>query len=86
MSPLDIERLMIHEAVHIGYKLHDAHFVEMVRAYGGAVSESGLAGVKVERKEGARYRVIATFATEGEALAWAKEERARHPGQYRLTL
>jgi len=87
-SPVVIEQIVIHEVCHLGYPRHDADFRALVTQYGGALSEQAAMqpGVMVQRKVGARYQTIATFATEAEARAWALEEIRRTPGSYRLSM
>lgn len=84
-SPTVRKRIMIHEAVHLGYGNHGKDFREMVRRHGGAVSEhtSGEDLVEVIRKEGARFKGTGKFfKTEGDAEAWIRDEAKRVPGKY----
>ena len=86
-----IDKILIHEAVHIGYRGHGQDFRRLVRQHGGAVSASAAeAGYKiaVQRKEGSRYKTIREFdaGAEIEATAWAKAELVRNPGRYRVLM
>ena len=81
-----IMKIMIHEAVHLGYPRHDADFRRLVREHGGAVSESatGDDSIKVQMKKGSRFETIKTFDDEHEAMKWAKEQMKINPGKYRM--
>jgi hypothetical protein len=87
MPPEAVEKVLIHEACHIGYRQHGHDFCACAKEYGGVVTMCQLdnPGYHVQRKEGSRYKTIATFPSEREALAWAREERVRVPGKYRLS-
>src|SRR3990167_1151968 len=88
MDAEHVRRVMIHEAVHLGYPKHDANFRQLVREHGGTQSESALdnPGVHVQVKQGSRYTTIKTFEDEREATRWAKEQMRANPGRYRLSL
>lgn len=79
-----IKGIMIHEAVHIGYPLHNKEFRDMVTRFGGAVSESAARGegLRVQVKQGARYQTVKTFdhIAEDEAVAWVREQKKQNPG------
>lgn len=79
-------KILIHEAVHIGYPNHGKAFQEVVAECGGVATGAQLEeGYKVliERKDPgkARYVVAGEFDTVEEALAWGRAE-ARTPGKY----
>jgi hypothetical protein len=79
----DVWKILVHEAVHLGYRGHGPSFREVARESGGVVSASALTegdGVKVQKKVGARYQTMKTFPTEREALTWGKEQQSAEPG------
>lgn len=83
-----IRKIMIHEAVHIGYVGHGAEFQRVVKRHGGALSErSAVEGrVHVQEKVGARYKTIETFADMERAKARLYALGRANPGkQYRIT-
>lgn len=74
-----IEKVLIHEAVHIGYPRHDASFRAVVKECGGVFTGSALEDgykIRVERKDPgkARYVVAKEFDDEKEAVAWGRAE------------
>jgi len=66
-------RTLIHEACHIGYSGHGKKFIDFCRSVGGVVSGAAVGTntnrVAVEQKFGARYKEVAVFNTEQEAMA-----------------
>lgn len=81
-----VDKIMGHEALHVGYPRHDVNFRRLATRHGLPLTESWAEdpGWKVQRKEGARYKTLETFETEQQAREWALEERSRNPGKYRL--
>lgn len=89
LSPEDQWKILVHEAVHLGYPRHSREFRDLCREKGGTVSEEALdgQGIKAEKKVGARYQVVRTFTDEKEATRWAKEQQRAEPGsRWRLSL
>jgi len=83
-----VEKIMIHEAAHLGHVTHGQEFRDLVRLHGGSVTESALtdAAVRVQRKVGARYQTIETFEDELTAVQWMRAEMRVTPGRYRLEM
>jgi hypothetical protein len=85
-----IRKIMIHEAVHIGYMKHDANFREIVHEHGGAVSESDASGegIRVQKKEGSRFKTVKTFPSEEEAAArvWMRDQAAQQGSRFRMLM
>ena len=89
-----IWRVLVHEAVHIGYSGHGEDFKRLVVEKGGVVAGAGVdtgGVVEVQKKVGARFKTVRTFPQEEqrEAEAWAREQanaaRARGtPERWRL--
>ena len=83
-----VEKILIHEAVHIGYAKHSREFLSVVRECGGAVSGSavdrGNDNITVERKDPGerRYKPVREFTDAREAEQWARAEisSGRFPG------
>ncbi len=88
--PERIRKILLHEAVHLGYPGHGADFRAVAREVGATVSESGLDDdiVQVQKKVGARFQTVKTFpgAEENAAVAWAKEQLRAEPGSRWRTL
>ncbi len=63
------EGFLKHEVIHLGYPRHDADFRYLAKEVGAPLTEndSDGGGVRLEVKEGARYKVVQQFETEGEA-------------------
>ncbi len=72
----DLDKIILHELVHIGYSGHDERFRAVCSAVGGIVSGSGVTepGVHIEKKIGARYKVVHSIKETGTA----GERAARH--------
>jgi hypothetical protein len=93
LKPDVIDKILLHEAGHLGINNHGEEFRKMVVKNGGSVSffaavcEDGKS-IRVEIKEGARFKTIRTFPfdREAEATAWVRQERMRVPGKYRLPM
>jgi GNAT superfamily N-acetyltransferase len=89
LSPENQWRVLVHEAVHLGYPGHGQKFRDLCTLKGGAVSGRAVLdpGVKAEKKVGSRYQVQRTFTDEREATRWAKEQQKAEPGsRWRLSL
>jgi hypothetical protein len=90
---LDAEKawkVLLHEAVHLGYRGHGKDFRDVAREVGAVVSgaavESGGA-IEVQKKIGSRYKTVRTFPPdqEREALAWGREQaRLEHGSRWRM--
>lgn len=77
----DLEKILIHEAVHLGHNGHGAEFKEVTRECGGVVSGSQLeedAKIACENKlpGTSRYVTVKEFELDDEAAAtaWIKAE------------
>jgi hypothetical protein len=88
LPAVEVRRILIHEAAHIGYPGHGREFRDLVVAKGGVVSGSGLdtgGVIEVQVKLGHRYKTVKTFPPEEEkqAMAWVREQvaAARSGGQ-----
>jgi hypothetical protein len=83
-----IRRVLIHEAVHLGYPNHGREFRALVAKKGGVISgravEDGDDKIQVQRKEGTRFKTFATVTTEAEGMALMKAEWAKDKGCYRM--
>ena len=81
-----VEKIMIHEAVHIGYSRHDANFEQLVKEHGGALTENDALGLgfQVQIKEGARFKMLKRFDDQFEAVAWMRQQHRENPGRYRV--
>jgi hypothetical protein len=85
-----IEKVLLHEAIHMGHWKHTQEFREVAREVGAAVSgsaaEAGQNVIKVQKKVGARYQTVKTFEDEDEATTWAKEQIKSEGGSWRLLM
>jgi len=84
-----VTKVLIHEAVHLGYPDHNQDFRDLVRQHGGAVSETSIEspGVQVQLKQGARFKTVKVFPEDQEqaAILWAKQELTKNRGaRYRI--
>lgn len=79
LSQSELDKVLLHELVHIGYSGHGKDFRDVCREVGGVVSGSGITdpGVHIEKKVGHRYRRVHTVQTEAEARAWLLQEQLR---------
>jgi hypothetical protein len=76
LKPDGLTKILLHELVHLGYSGHGADFRKVCAEVGGVISGSGVTdpGYHVEMKVGARYRKVATFTSEAEAMKWQRNE------------
>jgi hypothetical protein len=83
-----IRRVLIHEAVHLGYPNHGREFRALVAKKGGVISgravEDGSDKIQVQRKVGSRFKTFATVDTEAEGMALMRAEHAKDSGRYRM--
>lgn len=79
LSQGQLDKVLLHELVHIGYSGHGKDFRDVCREVGGVVSGSGITdpGVHIEKKVGFRYKRVHTVQTEAEARAWLLQEQLR---------
>lgn len=83
--PSDIHKILLHEAIHLGYPRHDADFRRVAVEVGAVVSGAGLdtgGKIEVQKKVGARFKTQREFPidAEREATTWAKEQVKLEPG------
>lgn len=92
----DLDKILLHELVHLGYGGHGADFRAVCTSVGGVLYGKSVRdpGVHIEQRQAnGRYKRVKTFKTEPEARAWFNsmeqalirgEERERwqlaHPG------
>ncbi|MFA6118178.1 MAG: YgjP-like metallopeptidase domain-containing protein [Sphingomonas sp.] len=86
-----IMRVLVHEAIHLGFPNHGADFRRLCNKHGAIVSQHGIEQgadyrIQVQRKEGARFKTFATVDTEAEGMALMKAEYSKAPGRYRLMM
>jgi hypothetical protein len=90
MDDAAIDRVLIHEACHLGYPRHTKEFFTLCRQLGGAVTSHDAKenNIQVQQKVGARYQTIKTFPSdeEAQAIAWARLQMSQNPGRYRLSM
>lgn len=79
LSADKLDKILLHELVHMGYRGHGKDFRAVCQEVGGVVSGSGITdpGVHVEKKVGHRYRRVHTAKTEAEAMTWLRAEQTR---------
>lgn len=76
LKPEDLDKVLLHELVHMGYGGHGADFVKVCREVGGAVGSDAVTGGKEgvwfeQRQANGRYKDASpTFKTKPEAMAW----------------
>jgi len=74
-----VRRIMVHEAIHIGYPKHDADFRHLVKKYRGALTETDANEAsdkpyQAQKKVGSRFQTVERFETELEAWTFIKQE------------
>lgn len=83
LSENQLERILRHEALHIGYPSHSKEFLDMATKVGASYSESSLDEnvIKVQRKEGRFYKTFHTEKTPSEAEAYGRQYAREHRGE-----
>jgi hypothetical protein len=86
-----IMRVLVHEAIHLGFPNHGADFRRLCNKHGAVVSQAAIEKgedykIQVQRKDGSRFKTFATVDTEAEGMALMKAEYAKAPGRYRLMM
>lgn len=91
LPAVEVRRVLIHEAAHLGYRGHGADFRALVVAKGGVVAGAGVDSggvIEAQVKMGARYKTVRTFPqdTPKDAERWVREQidAARSGGQEHL--
>lgn len=85
MSPEHIHKILLHEAIHLGYAGHGKEFRDVAREVGAVVTTAGLetgGKIEVQKKIGARFKTQREFpdSEEREATAWVKAQAQAEPG------
>ena len=84
MSPEDIDQIVMHEVIHIGYASHNRDFRDMIEEYGGCITTSQLEGygynvqVKPRANKHGRFKTIEVFEDEDTATYAAREYSREH--------
>lgn len=70
-----IDKVIRHEAIHLGHPKHDDNFRRVANEVGTGISMSQILGkgFQVQVKEGNRYKTTKVFPTYDEALIFGKE-------------
>jgi len=83
-----VRKVLLHEALHVGYPRHDEHFEYMARKVGTYASEHGMRTggeyvIELQLEKGARFRPVHATLDKYEAQAFAMQKKAG-PGRYRV--
>ena len=74
------EKIMKHEAIHMGFMNHGKDFFELAEKVGAPFSESNLTNkIRIQAKFGSRYENVGEAETLGEAKIKVKEYLESHP-------
>lgn len=81
LPAVEVRRILIHEAAHLGHHGHGADFRRLVAVKGGVIAGAGVDSggmIEAQKKVGARFKTMRTFPqdAEREATAWTKEQAA----------
>lgn len=83
LAPADLDKILKHELLHMGYPHHNADFRKVCREVGGVIADASVTGGVEEnffeqRQPNGRYkRASPSFATEEEALAWFNSQEQK---------
>lgn len=83
LNEAQLERLMRHEAIHMGYKRHDRNFIELAEKKGACFSELSIdeCKVRIEVKVGSRFKEVMCASTYEEAKRLSHQYSLDHPGE-----
>lgn len=82
LNPEQLDKVLKHELVHMGYSGHGKDFIAVCREVGGTVGSAAVTGGEEgsyfeQRQPNGRYkRVSALFPTQAAAMTWFEEQRA----------